>query len=220
MMNDGNWDIIQGMGPVHPIRDQYKKEISSIFDSLLYHIVSTFDFTSSLVNYIYAKKQDKQNNIKWTSLTRIARDVNNLLFPSSISEAILKHDQFVSKLYGYRSNIIHEKGDLNDIAVNATLGSKNSIAIGFVATPKLIKTFSELKKIAGRDVLSSVYVSFWLLNKAIDHITDLLFEIKANVQQIENPPGGILVVIDPITKEHLSVSKAYWFEEDYIKNKK
>lgn len=220
MMNDGNWDLIQGIHPVHPLHDHFKKEVSSIFDSLLYHIVSTFDFISSLVNYIYAPKNEKQNSIMWTTLAKIARDKQNLLFPISISNAIKDYDNhFVSKLYDYRSHIIHDKGDLNQFTYNVTMGSQFSLAIGFIATQKFTNNFSELKKMYKDVALSTSYVSFWLLNKSIDYITDLLFDIKKNLEEIENPPGGMFYIPDPNSNKMLSVSVAYWYEEEYIKSK-
>ncbi|MEO8514909.1 MAG: hypothetical protein ABI543_15225 [Ignavibacteria bacterium] len=225
MLNDGKFDLIKGIGPVHPLHDHFKKEISSIFDSLLYHIVSAFDFTSSLINYFYTSKDDKQNNLKWTSLVKKSRSEENILYPDRIKKAIIEHDnQFVNKLYGYRSQIIHEKGDLNEFVYNVlfdfTSNAKSSLKIGFVATPKFIKNFSELKKLTKKDVLSTTYVSFWLLNTAIDHITDLLFEIKYDLETIEKPPGGMFVMQDPTTNKISSISLAYWQEEEYHKEKR
>lgn len=225
MLNDGKWELIKGIGPVHPLHDHFKKEVSSIFDSLLYHIVSSFDFTSSLINYIYTSKDDKHNNYKWTSLVRKARSEDNNLFPDTIKQAIIEHDnQFVNKLYGYRSQIIHEKGDLNEFEYNILFdvsgNKKSTLKTGFVATKKFIKNFSELKKLTQINDLSTTYVSFWLLNTTIDHITDLLFEIKYNLETIEKPPGGLFVVQDPTTNKISSVSIAYWQEDEYSKNKK
>lgn len=225
MLNEGKLDLIQGIGPVHPIHDHFKKEISSIFDSLLYHIVSTFDFTSSLINYIYAEKKEKQNSIKWTSLSKIARDNQNHLFPLNISNAIIIHDnQFVSKLYDYRSHIIHDKGDLNNFGCNLNLNltgfGNSTLRIIFTASQKFIKNFSSLRKIANNELLSTSYVSFWLLNSAIDHITDLLFEIKNDLELIENPPGGLLVIKDSVTNEVIPASIPYWQVEEYYESKK
>lgn len=224
MLNDGKFDLIQGIGPVHPLHDHFKKEVSSIFDSLLYHIVSSFDFTSSLINYIYTSKNDKQNNYKWTTLVRKARSEDNILYPDTIKKAIILHDnQFVNKLYDYRSQIIHEKGDLNEFVYNVLFdfssNRKSSLRTGFVATPKFIKNFPELKKLTKKDVLSTSYVSFWLLNSAIDHITDLLFAIKYDLETIEKPPGGMFVMQDPTTNKISSVSIAYWQEDEYLQEK-
>lgn len=90
---------------------------------------------------------------------------------------------------------------------------------GFVATPKFIKNFPELKKLTKKDVLSTSYVSFWLLNSAIDHITDLLFAIKYDLETIEKPPGGMFVMQDPTTNKISSVSIAYWQEDEYLQEK-
>lgn len=201
--------------PSNPYFDYSEKEISSIFDSFLYHLVSAFDYLGTLTNYICGPKNNKQETLKWTNLTRSSRDGKNHFGKKPIAEKIKELDNnFVNKLYGYRSILIHEKAELSRSSFNVHLGSENNIIANFIATERLIKHFSELKKMSTQNEITIKYVAFWIMNKAIVTVTELLFALKTEMELNPKVEFGILGYHDSETNRILPASTLFWKEEN------
>ena len=80
-----------------------QRQISSLFDSFIYHMVSVFDYISTLINYICGDK--KENTLMWTQLAKSVRDKNNSLGKKLFAEKIVQIDSdFVNKLYDHRDD--------------------------------------------------------------------------------------------------------------------
>ena len=102
-------DIIQKtpekiLNPVYPKNPNFEyaeKEISAIFDSIVFHLSSIYDYISIILNFICSK--DKDQTPKWTQISKAARDSKNALSKKKISKIIDVVDRdFVIKLYDYR----------------------------------------------------------------------------------------------------------------------
>ncbi len=86
----------------------------SIFDSIIFHIISLFDYIGNLLDYVCCGK--KQMRLKWNGVVKKARNQNDIITQYSVSETILKYDkELIDKLYKYRSNIIHYKMHLGSV---------------------------------------------------------------------------------------------------------
>jgi hypothetical protein len=128
--------------PSNPHFEHSEKEISSIFDSFLYHLVSVFDYMGTLTNYICGPKGNKQDTLKWTNLARSARDKTNHFGKKPIADKIKELDiGFVNKLYGYRSILIHEKAEFSRYSFSVHLGQEGRFSANFIATERLTKQF-------------------------------------------------------------------------------
>src|SRR5690606_39200200 len=76
----------------------------AIFDSILYHLGSLYDYYANMVGYIYKGK----HGLKWNGLVKYANDRNNSKIGSLQSELIIdSHRDFVDALFGHRSYLIH-----------------------------------------------------------------------------------------------------------------
>jgi hypothetical protein len=200
---------VNGDIPVQSYFDKYQKEISSIFDSLVYHTTSIFDYISTLVNYISGT--NPQKTLMWTQLSKSVRDVNNKFYEKSFAKTIDNIDrQFVSKLYDHRSFLIHRKADLSNFNVTISYGKEKNIDAVFLAGKNLIRSFSELKSLNTTYNLTIKYVSFWVVNKTIENITDILFALKTEMEKSPNPPEQFMFHLDPKTNIKSPVSKMYW----------
>lgn len=199
--------------PIQMYFDYYQKQISSIFDSIVYHTTSIFDYISTLVNYISTK--DNQKTLMWTQLSKSVRDEKNEYNKKSFAKTIDNIDrQFVSKLYDHRSFLIHKKSDLSSFNVTISYGEKENVDAKFMAGKNLIKSFSELKILDRENNLTVKYVTFWLVNETIEKITEILFALKKEMENNSNPPEQFMFYLDPKTNERSSVSKIYWNDND------
>ncbi|GEO06680.1 hypothetical protein AAE02nite_43440 [Adhaeribacter aerolatus] len=205
--------------PSNPYFDHSEKEVSAIFDSILYHVVSIFDYLSTLSNYVCGDKQNRHDTLMWNQLTRCARDPNNHFGKKPISKIIKDLDnQFINKLYGHRSFLIHKKADLNRYAFTFQLGKENTMTARFIASEKFTKQFKELKKLTEEYYLTTKFIVFWLLNETIESVTDLLFGLKKEMESNQQVSFGFLGLHDPKTNMLLPVSSAYWHEDQYLEN--
>jgi len=79
---------------------------SSIFDSIIFHSVSIFDYLSHYISYIISP--NKCNTLYWTKLAKSAYGKDNYISKRPIKEVIKQVDDYlVKKLYDYRSDLIH-----------------------------------------------------------------------------------------------------------------
>ncbi len=204
--------------PIMSYFDLFRQQITSLFDSFIYHTVSVFDYLGTLTNYISSTKKEK--TLMWTQLAKSVRDKNNSLSKAKYSELIDQIDRiFVCKLYDYRADLIHRKADFGGFNVIHKLGYTESVISTFYAGDKLIKSFSELKKHSIENDLTLRYVSIWILKETINNITDILFSLK---EEIESKSLGLppdMYYLHPKTNEKLPVSVNYWHEDLYKKQK-
>ena len=204
--------------PKNPYFENAEKEISAIFDSFLYHIVSIFDYIGTLTNFICGPKQMKQDTLMWTKLANGSRDVNSHFGKTEISKLITELDKFfVAKMYDYRSFLIHKKSDFNRHSFIIESGGYEiykKINARFIASQKFTKSFQELKTLTLSNQLTTKYVAFWTLNTTIDIIIKILFGLKNEMEINPKVSFGMLGLYDEKTKKMLPVSSGFWNKED------
>ncbi|MBP7260531.1 MAG: hypothetical protein KBB37_04525 [Bacteroidia bacterium] len=202
--------------PINPYFDIYQKEISSILDSFVYHISSVFDYLSTLTNYIGGS--NRYDTLMWTQLAKSVRDGKNAYSKRLFASTIDNIDRdFVSKLYDHRAFIIHRNADPSGYSVTLFLGQTERIKVNFLAGKNLVKNFKELKSLSKEKHPTVKYVAFWMLNKSIDKVTDILFALKKEMEFDPKVKTPFMYYLHPETKKALPVSSIYWHEDLYLK---
>jgi len=149
----------------------------SLFDSLIFHTQSQFDYNSSLIEFVCGGK--KEQKMKWNSICSASRDKKNNSFSQlKIAKLILKiNGEWLDKLYNYRSQLIHYQSELGGNTLRQDLMSgKNEIRV--FAPKQFVKQFSELKELNSTYDITLRYVSFWLVNKTFSDTIILIKEIR------------------------------------------
>jgi hypothetical protein len=183
-----------------------KSDISALFDSIIFHTISAFDYVSNLVAFMSLKNHKK---LKWNELAQSVRDPKNELYESSFSPLIDQLDrEFVGRLYKHRSDLIHsgkdgEKSSLSIELINGKVETK------ILASNKFNKNFSELRKLSKEYDLSISYILFWLLEKTIESIIDIQFELKEFMEKNKKNDLPLMFMKGP-NNEVLPVSTNYW----------
>lgn len=208
----------------NPHNDKVELEISSIFDSIIFHLSSVFDYISHFICYICHK--NKSNTFYWTSLANSARGNGNEISQLEIKSRIISVDRkFIAKLYDYRSRLIHNKRDKHIFMATVDLHSKHKIKL---VASKLANKHFELDSHLNEDEQATiVFMASQIIKTTFDMIEELLdglyFEIKKTSVFWENrrvkPKEGSLnlLMYDPKTRTANPVSESLW--EEY-KNKK
>lgn len=203
---------------VYPKNRHYEyaeRQVSSIFDSIVFHAASIFDYMSILITFISLK--DRDQTPMWGQTTRSARDRNNELHQKPVAKAIDRVDKdFVTRLYNHRSELIHRRADIveHGFLIKPSTGK---FTVRFLCSPKIRKTFKTFGE-ADKDY-TLAYFSYWIVNTASGIIADLLLDLKADI--VSNPPLSrhdlekdgtrpILLGLQPGTNRAISPSATAW----------
>lgn len=199
--------------------DLFRQQITSLFDSFIYHTVSIFDYLGTITNYISNDK--KENTLMWTQLAKSVRDKANPLSNKRFSKTIDQIDrEFVCKLYDYRAELIHRKADIGGYNVVHSFGNHEKVVSMFFAGKSLVQYFPSLKRLSRENDITVRYVAFWVLREAICKITDILFALKDEMEYKSSGKEPFMFYLHPETGEKLPVSISYWHENIYNKEEK
>ncbi|NER13497.1 hypothetical protein GWK08_08620 [Leptobacterium flavescens] len=211
--------ILRRYQPVHPLYDHYEKQVTSLFDSLIFHLGSAFDYLSKVVYFIVNNKNESMSH--WTKLNKISIPSNKSNFSKNpIAKTIVEENNcFVGKLYDYRSKVIHKRSDRNTYLISTVLKSGKTSA-KFISSGALTNIFSGLRSKSKTHDLTVQYSSTWLINNTIDSISRILIALKSDVESKSTFPNHvkdndiIFIQIEPGTNKGVPASTRLW--NDFI----
>lgn len=205
----------------NPVLEFLEMEISAVFDSVIFNIVSVFDYLSHIICYICLTNKQKTNY--WTTLSKSARDKTTEIGKTYVMASIDKSDrEFVGKLYDYRSSLIHHKRVKHDYEI-ARDSNEGNCRIRILMTSFEMKYFKKMameKKEENKFTLT--YLSSWLIRITANYIekilTDLEFDIKSksayddNIRDIHNKGKLVIISVDPKTNIGSPASDRIWLQ--------
>jgi hypothetical protein len=185
-------------------------QISYLSDSLIFHLVSGFDYMGNLVEYICGNSKKKK--LMWTQLAKSVRDKNNRYHKLTIADAVDQLDrEFVGKLYDHRSYIIHTTKDKNAATFSIQV-MEAKCETHIFSSQKFNNQFKELKSLSANFNLTIEYVLFWLINKSVHSFIEILFSLK-NYMEINKKVKIPFMVLHGPNNEILPISGPYWKED-------
>lgn len=152
------------------------KEIYYLFDDLIFNIASIFDYLGNFVGYIYLG--ESKIKIKWNGIVSSCFDKSSKIENNKLKEFIIESNKaFVNHLYGYRSDIIHEKMDGSESIKSVKIKMPGPIEHEFIIRiPKMLK--SKLKYLKANNDDDITTIACMLVKKTLD-ITKTILEIIA-----------------------------------------
>lgn len=205
--------------------DKVERELSSIFDSILFHLSSVFDYLSHAICYMYFK--NKENTLYWTKLSKKVRgDLKGQFEFCKVLDEVDR--KFVGRLYDYRSRLLHNKRDKHNFS--CTMNLKNlSFQLKIASSPEVLKHFKLIEKMktSENQEITLAYFSSWLIKQSFKEIETILDAIKIDLennskfqQNLAKPKGEkgfMFITMNPETKFAEPMSNGIWFE---YKNKR
>jgi hypothetical protein len=205
--------ILAEVHPSNPIFDRADEEISSIFDSIVYHLVSVFDYLGTLTNFIFRTKP--HDTLTWTSLASSCRDKTNILGKKTFSELISRLDNdFVKKLYNHRSHLIHRSGHINKSNISFKLYDGN-FNVAYITTDGFNKNFTDLRKLTKETRITIKFASAWLLQNSLLIISEILFSLKDEMKLNRKSELPMFGIFDDESKTLKPVSENYWRTNEF-----
>lgn len=207
----------------NPYFEIVERELSSIFDSIVFHLSSVFDYLSHAICYMYFK--NKEETYYWTRLTKKVR--GDLLGKYNLCNVLDEIDRrFVGRLYDYRSRLLHHRRDKHKFAGNIKLHDL-SFLLKISCSDISLKHFYIVSENNASEKITLTYLASWLLKRTFLEIENLLDAIKVDLekeskfqQNLIKPKdkrGFNIVSLNPETNSVEPMSKGIWNE---YKNKK
>ncbi len=207
----------------NPVTQKIEEELAAIFDSLVYHLNSTFDYLAHITSYVCMK--EIKNTVGWMKLKKFAFAKGNELSTLWIKKTIANvNNEFVASLYDYRSRLIHTSRDVHPIKAYKSNGAEVSqlyLSASDVAQKYFKKSLAKFESDKGISLsfLASTLIRDTLVN--IELLLDaLVYEInvasKFPNNWDESKKGLMLVHHDPKTNKGKLVSDMEWdkFKEE------
>lgn len=180
--------IFRQVFPENPIFAQFEKQITSIFDSIIFHLSSIYDYLSAIVNFVINNKDESIT--KWSQLNNSCRQKKEFESKEVSKVVIQKHNEFVNKLYLLRTRLIHERSDIHPLSLKIELNT-DKIDLNFIARKEMTKNFAELRKKSKEFNISVAYVSEWTIEKTIDSIIEILIALSKDLKTDSGFPNHI-----------------------------
>ncbi|MEY8019271.1 hypothetical protein AB8P51_00430 [Muriicola sp. SD30] len=199
------------------VTQKVEEELAAIFDSLIYHLNSTFDYLAHITSYICMK--EIKNTVSWMKLKKFAFAKGNELSILWIKKTIIKvNNDFVASLYDYRSRLIHTKRDVHPIIAYKSNGAE--VTQLYLSASDVAKKFFK-KSLAKFDSDRGISLSFLASTLIRDTLTNIELMLDALVYEInvasnfpnnwdESKKGLMLIHRDPKTNKGKLVSDMEW----------
>jgi hypothetical protein len=201
----------------NPVTQKIEEELAAIFDSLIYHLNSTFDYLAHITSYICMK--EIKNTVGWMKLKKFAFTKGNELSTLWIKKTIAKvNNEYVASLYDYRSRLIHTKRDVHPIIAYKS-NSKEVTQLYLSVSDVAQKYFK--KSLAKFDSDKGISLSFLASTLIRDTLKNIELMLDALVYEInvaskfpnnwdESKKGLMLIQHDPKTNKGKLVSDLEW----------
>jgi hypothetical protein len=144
----------------------------ALFDSIVFHIVSLFDYLACLINYSCSGKYESK--LKWNSIIKTSHDQNSFLANSKLRTILQKwNNEFVDTLYNHRSDLIHYTMDFGNTAYTIDL-MKGKASLEIEAPHRFVKNFRELKRVSQENKIMINYSVDWTIKKSLSAVRDII----------------------------------------------
>ncbi|WP_343607744.1 hypothetical protein [Chryseobacterium oranimense] len=220
-MLEKNPTVFNGFFMGNPHFDHASDEIMSIYDSIIFHLSSAFDYLAMMLQFVFGK--NPQSNLQWITLAKHCysevSDFNNKKFKENIKNV---DREFVSKFNDYRAELIHRKKSSSFANVSWKLLS-GEIDTKFICSEKIKSSF---KKILDKEKNYCItYITYLLIKQTVLNIGIVLEGVEREFKENYNPHSPILnnggfqiISMNPETKYAESPSNDYWRKFNEYKN--
>lgn len=172
----------------------------ALFDSIIFHIVSLFDYLACLINYSCSGKY--AGKLKWNSIIKTSFNKNSFLANSEVKTILQKwNKQFVDTLYNHRSDLIHYNMDFGNTGyVIYLIQGKASLEIE--APYRFVKNFRELKKLSQENKIMINYSIDWVIKKSLLAAQDIIngISIFMDINRKVPKEGEVFLFMKPKNK--------------------
>lgn len=178
-----NPNVFDGYWMGNPHFEIASDDIMGIYDSIVFHLSSSFDYLSMLIQFVFGK--NPESNLKWITLAKHCYNPNSEFSNRKFVENVKKVDnEFVKSFNDYRAELIHRQKSTSFASVTWELHS-GKISTRFQISKK-IKV--NLKKILNNENEYCIsYTAYELIKQTLLKISFVLEGIYCEFRENYNP---------------------------------
>ena len=212
-MLKNNPKVFEGFFMGNPYFDRAADEMMSIYDSVIFHLSSSFDYLAMLVQFVFG--QNPQKNLQWITMVKFCYSEDSDFTNKKFRDNIKKVDnEFVSKFNDYRAELIHRKKSTSFANVSWKVMS-GDVRAEFICSDKIKVS---LKKLLDKEKDYCItYVVNILIKESILKLANVMEGIHDEFRENYNPHSPIMktdgfqiVSMNPDTKYAESPALDYW----------
>jgi hypothetical protein len=205
--------VFSGFIMGNPHFEMAADEIMSIYDSIIFHLSSSFDYLAMLTQFVFGK--NPETKLQWITLVKHCHNQQSEFSKRKFIENIKKVDlEFVSKFNDYRAELIHRKKSTSFANVTWELNS-GKVTTQFECSDKIKYN---LRKVIDKDLNYCIsYASFELIKQTLLKISHVLHGMHDEFRQSYHPHspvmnnGGFQIIsMNPETKFAESPALGMW----------
>jgi hypothetical protein len=212
--------IFNGFYTKNPHFEIAADEIMGIYDSIIFHLSSSFDYLAMLIQFVFG--DNPQKKLQWINLAKLCYSKDSEYQKRIFKDNIQNVDRdFVCKFNDYRAELIHRKKSTSFTNVTWELHS-GKVDTHFVCSDNIKK---HLKKIINRNNDYCItFVSYEAIKQTVLNIANVLEGLNDEFRTNYKPHSPILnggAQIISISKGSPfieSPSLSYWSEFMKYKN--
>ncbi|MBL7996880.1 hypothetical protein JNM05_16055 [bacterium] len=163
-------------------------EFSGLFDSIIFHSVSGFDYCAHLIDFICNNRLNKDR--KWAGIIEAAKNKSIDFNKSSVATLLVKlDDEFIKFLKLRRNQVIHYEPDTATSSSLTNLRThQNSLEV--IAPRQMIDKIPSLKIMSETHELTMVFASCWMIDRVYDLYADIIAELVNHVDHNRKTISG------------------------------
>jgi len=185
---------------MHNHKFEFLDQQFQLFDSIIFHTISLFDYIGNLTGSICIRKP----KMKWDGIMNSVNDKNNPFSSKDISFILKKiNNELVDKLYNFRSELIHYSKAKGGFQFRHNLFA-NDMKLTVFAPIAVCKKFHELKLLSKDNEISINYALFWIVEKTLTSVSKIIEDLLIHIDKNRRIPiGSELFGFEPAIKKSL-----------------
>lgn len=202
----------------NPHFEKVELELSSVFDSLVFQLSSTYDYISHLTCYIC--KSDKTKSLDWDSLASACNGKGNDFTELKIKNTIKTiNSEFAQNLFNYRSRLIHRLKDQHTFNGTVNL-STSKFDLKIRTSEVAVRHFKAIRKEYPTEQFTVAFLCSWLVRRTFVDIETILDGLRneilatsnfyANIAKPKRENGLMHANMNPVTKMLEPTSEGLW----------
>jgi hypothetical protein len=220
-MLDKNPKVFNGYIIGNPHFDFAADEIMSIYDSIIFHLSSAFDYVAMLMQFVFGN--NPQSKLQWITLAKHCYASTSEFSKRGFTENIKSVDRnFVSKFNDYRAELIHRKKSSSFTNVSWELKS-GRVKTQYKCSDKIKSNFKKI--LDNEQDYCITYVTHQAIKETVLNIGKVLEGINSEFRDNYDPhspimsKGGFQIVsMNPDSRFVESPALVYWTKFMEYKN--
>jgi len=162
----------------------------AVFDSVLFHGISLFDYIAGLIQYVVTGKENRKWN--WDNVRKAAHHPENPFSETVIAEVVRDVNGFVQNFYSHRASVIHSQADLGGHVLAERIGPTvgERFELKTFAPKDFVRKFDELKRIDESHAITLRFAALWIAEKTVDGATEIVAALREYAERNRQIPEG------------------------------